>query len=219
MNTSSSLNASRVPADDPFEDCFFDVDDILASQERVACVLETPLRGLGFLDSAHDTQDLAPGIKLELPFWLVKDLAGKRRVVTPELPKPYREGYRQILTADASVVDLNKLGPYYYDLGRKLCDLDVIREKDEIQRAMMEAYGVRFRTIMDASQNIMREDPSNWTKRLDITEKRLFAKGQRVTRELTDWEKRESQKIVASQTVINHKKRRMAEGNNNNSNS
>ena len=71
------------------------------------------------------------------------------------LPVP-RLGYRQILTADASVVDLNKLGPYYYDLGRKLCDLDVIREKDEIQRAMMEAYGVRFRTIMDASQNIMR---------------------------------------------------------------
>ena len=26
----------------------------------------------------------------------------------------------------------------------------------------------------------MQEDPSNWTKRLDVTEKRLFAKGQRV---------------------------------------
>ena len=65
-------------------------------------------------------------------------------------------GYRQILQADASVVDLNKLGPYYYDLGRKLCDLEVIRERDEIQKALIEAYGVRFRTIMDASQNIMR---------------------------------------------------------------
>ena len=69
---------------------------------------------------------------------------------------PYFPGYRQILQADASVVDLNKLGPYYYDLGRKLCDMDVIREKDEIQKALIEAYGVRFRTIMDASQNIMR---------------------------------------------------------------
>ena len=65
-------------------------------------------------------------------------------------------GYRQILQADASVVDLNKLGPYYFDLGRKLCDLEVMREKDEIQRALIEAYGTRFRTIMDASQNIMR---------------------------------------------------------------
>ena len=196
-------------------------------------------------------------------------------------------GYRQILQADASVVDLNKLGPYYYDLGRKLCDLEVMRERDEIQRALIEAYGTRFRTIMDASQNIMRvgncgfanfsngfakfgvdshlvlyfplnvqqEDSSKWTKRLDIAEKKLFAKGQKVdscnvsvcslslfhccfflilfhililsqlhaphpsireqvTQQLNDWEKRESQKIVASQTVINHKKRRIAEGKN-----
>jgi len=217
VNASSSLNGSsmRVPVSDPFDDAFFDMDDILASQERLACVVETPLRGLGFLDASHDTPDLSPGMKLELPFWLVKDLAGRRRVVTPELPKPYREGYRQILQADASVVDLNKLGPYYYDLGRKLCDLEVIRERDEIQKALIEAYGVRFRTIMDASQNIMREDSSSWTKKLDVTEKKLFVKGQKVTEDLNDWEKRESQKIVASQTVINHKKRRIAEGNNN----
>ena len=94
VNASSSLNGSsmRVPVSDPFDDAFFDMDDILASQERLACVVETPLRGLGFLDASHDTPDLSPGMKLELPFWLVKDLAGRRRVVTPELPKPYREG-------------------------------------------------------------------------------------------------------------------------------
>ena len=28
-----------------------------------------------------------------------------------------RESYRQILTADANVVDLHKLGPYYYSFG------------------------------------------------------------------------------------------------------
>ena len=93
LNASSTLGSSSTrAASDQFEDSFFDMDDIMASQERVACVVETPLRGLGFLDSSHDAADLAPGMKLELPFWLVKDLAGKRRVVTPELPKPYREG-------------------------------------------------------------------------------------------------------------------------------
>merc|ERR1712168_1085675 len=77
INASSSLNGSsmRVPVSDPFDDAFFDMDDILASQERVACVVETPLRGLGFLDSSYDAQDLAAGTKLELPFWVVKDLA------------------------------------------------------------------------------------------------------------------------------------------------
>ncbi len=34
-----------------------------------------------------------------------------------ELPKPYKASYREILSADPAVVDLHKLGPYYYAFG------------------------------------------------------------------------------------------------------
>ena len=47
-----------------------------------------------------------------------------------ELPKPYRKGYREILSAEATVVDLHKLGPYYYTLGTKLSQFDHVESPD-----------------------------------------------------------------------------------------
>ena len=37
----------------------------------------------------------------------------------------YRESYREILSADASVVDLHKLGPYYYGFGTHLLKFEL----------------------------------------------------------------------------------------------
>ena len=100
---------------------YYDIDDILATQERVPSRLEVPLYNLGFLDPNSEGDHLQAGMKIELPFWLAKDLCSRRRrIASVELPKPYREGYRQILKADANVVDLHKLGPYYYNFGTKL---------------------------------------------------------------------------------------------------
>ena len=35
-----------------------------------------------------------------------------------QVPKTYKEVYREIMTADPLVVDLHKQGPYYYEFGR-----------------------------------------------------------------------------------------------------
>lgn len=76
---------------------------------------------LGFLDSSTDDKDILPGSKMELPFWLAYALCSqKRRIVSVELPKAYRESYREVMKADANVVNLYKLGPYYYNFGMKL---------------------------------------------------------------------------------------------------
>lgn len=76
---------------------------------------------LGFLDSSTDDKDISPGSKMELPFWLAYALCSqKRRIVSVELPKAYRESYREVMKADANVVNLYKLGPYYYNFGMKL---------------------------------------------------------------------------------------------------
>ena len=44
----------------------------------------------------------------------------KRHIISADVPKNYRDTYREILTADANVVDLHKLGPYYYCFGTHL---------------------------------------------------------------------------------------------------
>ena len=47
----------------------------------------------------------------------------KFKFVSIEIPKSYKKYYHDILKADPSVVDLKKMGPYYYDFGLLLVNL------------------------------------------------------------------------------------------------
>lgn len=65
------------------------------------------------------------GSRLEIPLWLAKGLYdNKRRLLSVELPKIYRESWRMVFSADANVVDLHKMGPYYYGFGSQLLNFD-----------------------------------------------------------------------------------------------
>ena len=102
---------------------YFELDDILACHEKIPCTFETQVKDLGFLDHGSDNEHIEAATKMDVPFWLAKELcARQRRVISVELPKVYREAYRQILEADATAVDLNKLGPYFYSVGAKLLE-------------------------------------------------------------------------------------------------
>ena len=75
----------------------------------------------GYLDSSSINEHLQPGTKIDLPFWMARALCSrKRHIISADVPKNYRDTYREILTADANVVDLHKLGPYYYCFGTHL---------------------------------------------------------------------------------------------------
>ena len=75
----------------------------------------------GYLDSSSINEHLVPGTKVEMPFWMARALCSrKRHIVSVDTPKNYKDSYREILTADANVVDLHKLGPYYYCFGTHL---------------------------------------------------------------------------------------------------
>ncbi|KAJ7401100.1 hypothetical protein BTVI_98933 [Pitangus sulphuratus] len=65
------------------------------------------------------------GSKLEIPLWLAKGLHdSKRRIISVELPNIYKEAWRTVFSADANVVDLHKMGPYYYGFGSQLLNFD-----------------------------------------------------------------------------------------------
>lgn len=42
-----------------------------------------------------------------------------------ELPKIYKESYREILSADSCTVDMHKLGHYFYELGCYIAKHDI----------------------------------------------------------------------------------------------
>lgn len=95
---------------------------------------------LGYLDSSSTSDDLQPGTKLDLSFWMARALCSrKRHIVSVEMPRPYREGYREILTADANVVDLHKLGPYYYSYGSQLLKFE-LPETADVAKSLIKVY-------------------------------------------------------------------------------
>lgn len=73
-----------------------------------------------------------------MPLWLVKGLYdNKRRIISVELPKIYREGWRTVFSADANVVDLHKMGPHYYGFGFQLLNFES-PENTEIAKAILQ---------------------------------------------------------------------------------
>lgn len=48
----------------------------------------------------------------------------RQQILSLDLPKVYTELYREILKADATVVDMHKFGAYFYELGQYVKVLD-----------------------------------------------------------------------------------------------
>lgn len=187
---------------------YFDIDDIIATQGRIPSKLEAQIYNLGFLDPSSEGNDLQAGAKLELPLWLAKELCNRRRkIVTVDIPKAYKDSYREIFKADASVVDLHRLGPYFYEFGTKLLHFD-FEENSQMASSMQETFIKRFRKIMDSSQNAANEDASLLTNKLDHIEKQVFSAGRKGVSEFLQWEAGNTSKLTTSETVVNHKKRK-----------
>lgn len=58
--------------------------------------------------------------------WLAESLSSRRPpLVTVDLPKVYKETYREIFNADACTVDMHKLAQYFYELGCYVAKYDI----------------------------------------------------------------------------------------------
>ncbi|NXD20940.1 PSF3 protein, partial [Spelaeornis formosus] len=211
------------------EENFLSLDDILMSQERLPGRAESALPRLALLlgQSGGSAESVPEGTKLEIPLWLAKGLHdSKRRIISVELPKIYKEAWRTVFSADANVVDLHKMGPYYYGFGSQLLNFEN-PENPEIAQTILQASGSvfpvrdsvcslqtfisRFRRIMDSSQNAYNEDTSALVARLDELERALFQVGQKGLNDFQCWEKGQASQITASSLVQNYGKRKLAE--------
>ncbi|XP_067013830.1 DNA replication complex GINS protein PSF3 [Anabrus simplex] len=187
---------------------YFSIPDIMATHERLPCRFETTVPRLGFLDQSSDSEDLAVGTNVELPYWLARALCTQRlRTVSVEMPKFYKEAYREILKADASVVDLHKLCLYFYEFGLCLSTLNH-RDAPAINSMLVQAFKDRFRMVMDWAQN-SGSDPSGLQK-LDTLERELYREGQAARARLDSLLRGAAGQISAADMVVSYKKRKLA---------
>ncbi|KYN22154.1 PREDICTED: DNA replication complex GINS protein PSF3 [Trachymyrmex cornetzi] len=185
---------------------YFSLTDILCTEERISCKIEVTLPRLGFLDLSSESEDLKPGAKLELPLWLAQPLNKVREsIISVDIPKTYKEGYREILLADACTVVLNKWNPYYYELGMYLRKFNN-RDCEMIIDSLLLTFRSRFRLIMDWAQNPV-SDPM-LISLLPRLEKELFLTGRKAKMQLNEWLRKGSCIIESSQSAVNLKKRK-----------
>lgn len=186
---------------------YFSIEDIFATQERLPCKFVVPIHRLGFLDPSSENEDIAVGTAVELPYWLAQSLCSRRRnIVTVEVPKIYKEAYREILKADACVVDLHKFGVFFYEFGAYLSRLEH-RDATAIGSVLVQTFKERFRQVMDWAHN-SRTDPAI-IQRLDSLERALFREGHHTRAQLDAWLNEGAGQITAAEMVINHKKRKL----------
>ena len=103
-----------------------------------------------------------------------------------EVPKTLKEGFREIMSADPLVVDLYKLGPYYYEFARHLMKLTPA-EGEAIGQSISQTFRRRFREIMDQSENSLDTDTLRVTSKMDHMERMLFKEGAKTKKGMRDW--------------------------------
>ncbi|XP_047118030.1 DNA replication complex GINS protein PSF3 [Schistocerca piceifrons] len=187
---------------------YFSIDDIMATQERVPCKFEVQVLRLGFLDQGSESEHINAGTNMELPYWLARALGHQRqKIVSVDIPKVYKEAYREILKADSCVVDLYKFGAYFYEFGIYISLLGH-REGPEIREILVKTFRERLRQVTDWAQN-MEAEPGR-ILRLDTLERGLLHSGQKAHCQLEVWLTSGAGGLVASTMVVQHKKRRLA---------
>ncbi len=159
--------------------------------------------------SAHDAH-LKIGTKLDVPSWLVKAIYNEKfKFVKIEIPKWYTKFHHEIINADPTVVNLKKMGPYYYDFGLLIANLiDDESMGRSIAHALLLCYKQRFLSIMNLSNQTDHKDLYNSLSRFDATESEIYKAGQADTIGFLRWQRREFCKLLPSIIVSANKNKR-----------
>ncbi|XP_047997380.1 DNA replication complex GINS protein PSF3 [Leguminivora glycinivorella] len=188
------------------DNSYLSISDILVTNERVPCKFLHDLPKMGFLDPSAAEDDLKAGSNLDVPLWLAEALNSRRPpLLNVDLPKIYKDAYREILNADACTVDMHKLGPHFYELGCYVAKHDI---KGEVKSTLINTFRQRFRMLMAASVS---SDSIGSIQPLSASERRRAASAAVTEKALSSWLQRGDCPLTTANMVANHRKRKRAE--------
>lgn len=104
---------------------YFSLADIIVTQERVACTIQSRLPGMGRLDPSSIDADLEPGKKVEFPLWYAMHFdASRQRHLKAHIPDIYKKISKEVCEADATAVELGRMNKNFYEFGRYVTRFD-----------------------------------------------------------------------------------------------
>ncbi|KAM3957201.1 DNA replication complex GINS protein PSF3-like [Aphomia sociella] len=185
---------------------YLSIPDILVTNEKIPCKVLLDLPKMGFLDPSSTEDDLKTGTNVEIPLWLAESLYSRRPpLVNIELPKIYKDAYREILNADACTIDMHKLAQYFYEHGCYIAKYDI---KGEVATTLVNTFKQRFRLLLAASVS---NDSIGTMQPLSASERERAAAAATTEQALSSWLQRGDCPLTTANMVANHRKRKRAE--------
>ncbi|XP_034671288.1 probable DNA replication complex GINS protein PSF3 [Drosophila subobscura] len=185
---------------------YYSIEDIFVTQEKVECKVNTKLQRMGFLDAGAEGDDLEPGRTVNLPLWYIKELKVNNAYFTVSVPDIYKNVHKAVCEAETTHIELGRLHPYFYEFGRYLTPYD---RNHVIGRIIFETMRQRVRHLLDISKNDGHMAKSEL--RLDNIEAKLHEAGVRTNTQYIHWLQLTGNKILISELVEEHQKKRKRE--------
>ncbi|XP_037029256.1 DNA replication complex GINS protein PSF3 [Bradysia coprophila] len=186
---------------------YFSLEDIIVTQEKVPCIVDANLVGMGCIDPSCETADLTVGKKIELPLWYAMqfDSNSRYRILKVQVPDIFQKLSKDICEADANAVDLGRMNKNFYEFGRYLTRFDHV---GHVGPMLVETCRQRSRNLMDLTKGKVNKF-KNETK-LDNAEKELYIKGSKTNESFSKWLLADGVTIQTADMVSNHRKRKRA---------
>lgn len=213
---------------------YLDLEDIQVNIKSVPIKFLLDIPNLEFLTSGS-RDEVVPGYETQLPFWMAKVLY-THSMIDIELPRQYNQASREVIEADPDVVDLHRMGPNFYQLGRLLLSLrrekgnnlpafledgqrnkfrreegEMMDERLEIATCLINTFHHRRKMILEHSINPLKIESTRakqFEQRLDDLEKKLYRYGDRQLNDWIKWNDRNSDRVTSSEIAIRVSKRR-----------
>ena len=160
---------------------FWDLDDLLMSNEIVTCMANKDIYGLTFNDKASnlDFDSLTKeGQKLEIPYWMGNKLR-KNEFVTMKKPKFLTDKFYNQTVADPVIINFKNKNNYIYYLYLEM--IPFMDEEAKWSKNIAECFFKRFFYIFLNSIDIEFEN-HNLIKNLSIKEKKFYDEMLRINR-------------------------------------
>jgi GINS complex subunit 3 len=129
---------------------YYSIDEIVAEETTAPCRLIHGCTGVGtVIDPSSDAADLLPGVKLDLPLWMIGAMAG-RNMVRAELPVYYGSKMRRKLKAGPGCEDLRVRCPHWYTAAGKIhAAMAATGSADEAFPAfVLSSFAGRYRELL-----------------------------------------------------------------------
>lgn len=190
---------------------YWDINDLLATNEKVNCLAERDLANVAELDKSSAQMNslglIKEGTKFELPLWIAIPFHLYENTITMNAPKYFNKKMNNNMQADPTIINLKQKTNYFYDICMKL--LPFLDEDKIWSRCLITSFAKRYFKLVMNSSNIQNED-INIQKNLCLREMIFYEKMLSLNKELKHFIQnyRTNNKVIPEGSMGNAKRKK-----------